>query len=72
MLRLKCFEIRVSCQTAIHHGKILLTDAVRRHFQIIINMYLQSKYFDMVNFIGNILGLVGEAVSCGIYANSTE
>ena len=35
-------------------------------------MYSQSKRFDKVNFIGNILGLVGEAVSCGIYANPIE
>ena len=26
------------CQTAIHHGKLLLTDAVRRHVQIFINI----------------------------------
>ena len=32
MLSFKCFEIiRVSVNSAIHHGKILLTDAVRRH-----------------------------------------
>ena len=35
-------------------------------------MYSQSKSFDKANFIGNILGLVGEAVSCGLYANAIE
>ena len=42
MLRFKCFEIvRVSVNSvssAIHHGKILLTDAVRRHVSIMINI----------------------------------
>ena len=35
-------------------------------------MHSQSKCFDKANFIGNILGLVGEAVSYGIYANAIE
>ena len=35
-------------------------------------MYSQSKSLDKANFIGSIFGLVGEAVSCGIYANAIE
>ena len=35
-------------------------------------MYSQSNCFDKANFIGSILGLVGEAVLCGIYANAIE
>ena len=38
MLRLKCYSC--FCQTVIHHGKILLTDAVRRDIQIIINIMM--------------------------------